>query len=123
MEWVRTCWQSPGAGDRRVEPEPGEQGIGGCRGRGEHGQPRLVLDGLDRRKRGHLHAGGKHEGVGVREVEPVPVLAEVGASVRRREDPRLLSGRARFVDDIHLPRMLHAQFVRGPPSPRARSPA
>jgi carbon-monoxide dehydrogenase large subunit len=36
----------------------------------------------------------------------------VGASVRRREDPRLLSGRARFVDDIHLPRMLHAQFVR-----------
>ena len=36
----------------------------------------------------------------------------VGASVRRREDPRLVTGRGRFVDDIHLPRMLHAQFVR-----------
>jgi carbon-monoxide dehydrogenase large subunit len=36
----------------------------------------------------------------------------VGASVRRKEDPRLLAGRGRFVDDIHLPRMLHAQFVR-----------
>ena len=36
----------------------------------------------------------------------------VGASVRRKEDPRLLTGRGRFVDDIHLPRMLHAQFVR-----------
>jgi len=36
----------------------------------------------------------------------------VGASVNRREDPRLLTGTGRFVDDIHLPRMLHAQFVR-----------
>ncbi|MDX6353010.1 MAG: aerobic carbon-monoxide dehydrogenase large subunit [Streptomyces sp.] len=36
----------------------------------------------------------------------------VGASVRRREDPRLLMGKGTFVDDIHLPRMLHAQFVR-----------
>lgn len=38
--------------------------------------------------------------------------AWVGASVPRREDPRLLAGRGRFVDDIVLPRMLHAQFVR-----------
>ncbi|MCF2527945.1 xanthine dehydrogenase family protein molybdopterin-binding subunit [Yinghuangia soli] len=36
----------------------------------------------------------------------------VGRSVRRREDPRLLTGRGRFVDDIALPGMLHAQFVR-----------
>ncbi|MEJ3659207.1 xanthine dehydrogenase family protein molybdopterin-binding subunit [Actinomycetes bacterium KLBMP 9759] len=36
----------------------------------------------------------------------------VGASVPRREDPRLLAGRGRFVDDIALPRMLHVQFVR-----------
>ncbi|MFZ3565756.1 xanthine dehydrogenase family protein molybdopterin-binding subunit [Streptomyces sp. BH097] len=35
-----------------------------------------------------------------------------GRSVARREDPRLLSGRGRFVDDIALPGMLHAQFVR-----------
>ncbi|WP_411146122.1 xanthine dehydrogenase family protein molybdopterin-binding subunit [Streptomyces sp. x-80] len=36
----------------------------------------------------------------------------VGRSVPRREDPRLLTGRGRFVDDIALPGMLHAQFVR-----------
>ncbi|MCK7627815.1 xanthine dehydrogenase family protein molybdopterin-binding subunit [Streptomyces sp. RS10V-4] len=36
----------------------------------------------------------------------------VGRSVPRREDPRLLTGRGRFVDDVALPGMLHAQFVR-----------
>ncbi|HEY2224743.1 xanthine dehydrogenase family protein molybdopterin-binding subunit [Actinomycetospora sp.] len=36
----------------------------------------------------------------------------MGASVPRREDPRLLGGRGRFVDDIVLPGMLHAGFVR-----------
>ena len=36
----------------------------------------------------------------------------VGASVPRREDPRMLTGRGRFVDDIRLPGLLHAQFVR-----------
>ncbi|MFK0290191.1 xanthine dehydrogenase family protein molybdopterin-binding subunit [Streptomyces sp. NPDC090442] len=36
----------------------------------------------------------------------------IGRSVPRREDPRLLTGRGRFVDDIALPGMLHAQFVR-----------
>ncbi|MGH3641638.1 MAG: xanthine dehydrogenase family protein molybdopterin-binding subunit, partial [Mycobacterium sp.] len=38
--------------------------------------------------------------------------AWVGASVRRREDPRLLTGSGRFVDDMGMPGMLHAQFVR-----------
>ncbi|GAA2653354.1 xanthine dehydrogenase family protein molybdopterin-binding subunit [Streptomyces lunalinharesii] len=36
----------------------------------------------------------------------------IGRSVPRREDPRLLTGRGRFVDDITLPGTLHAQFVR-----------
>ena len=35
-------------------------------------------------------------------------------SVLRVEDGRLLQGRARFVDDIHLDRMVHAVFVRSP---------
>lgn len=39
-------------------------------------------------------------------------MSWVGRSAARREDPRLLTGSGRFVDDIHLPRMLHAQFVR-----------
>ena len=36
----------------------------------------------------------------------------VGQSVKRREDPRLLTGHGRYVDDIQLPGMLHATFVR-----------
>jgi len=38
----------------------------------------------------------------------------VGQSVRRREDPRLLTGRGRYVDDVTMPRLLHAHFVRSP---------
>src|SRR5918912_2221231 len=37
-----------------------------------------------------------------------------GSSVRRVEDRRLLTGRARFVDDAQLPGMAHAAFVRSP---------
>jgi aerobic carbon-monoxide dehydrogenase large subunit len=37
-----------------------------------------------------------------------------GASVRRKEDPRYLRGEGRYVDDIKLPGMLHAAFVRSP---------
>ena len=37
-----------------------------------------------------------------------------GENVRRLEDPALLRGKGRFVDDIHLPGMLHAAFVRSP---------
>ncbi|MFG2500916.1 xanthine dehydrogenase family protein molybdopterin-binding subunit [Streptomyces sp. NPDC048441] len=44
--------------------------------------------------------------------KPVKEGQLVGRSVARREDPRLLTGRGRFVDDIALPGMLHAQFVR-----------
>jgi len=38
----------------------------------------------------------------------------IGASVKRKEDPRLLTGRACFVDDIRLAGMLHAAVVRSP---------
>ncbi len=38
----------------------------------------------------------------------------LGASVRRREDSRLLTGRGRFVADIALPHTLHVAFVRSP---------
>ena len=36
----------------------------------------------------------------------------VGAHVRRVEDPRLMAGRGRYLDDIRLPGLLHAAFVR-----------
>jgi aerobic carbon-monoxide dehydrogenase large subunit len=37
-----------------------------------------------------------------------------GQPVKRNEDARLLQGKALFVDDVELPRMLHAAFVRSP---------
>ena len=43
------------------------------------------------------------EGVGVR---------TIGARVRRVEDPRILTGRGQYVDDVVLPGMLHAAFLR-----------
>jgi carbon-monoxide dehydrogenase large subunit len=35
-----------------------------------------------------------------------------GAPIKRNEDARLLTGRALFVDDVELPGMLHAAFLR-----------
>ena len=37
-----------------------------------------------------------------------------GSSIRRREDPRLLTGSATYTDDIKLPRMVYSGFVRSP---------
>jgi carbon-monoxide dehydrogenase large subunit len=38
----------------------------------------------------------------------------VGRSLPRVEDPELLRGRTRFLDDVHLPGMLEVAFVRSP---------
>ena len=35
-----------------------------------------------------------------------------GERIPRNEDPQLLTGNALFVDDVHLPNMAHAAFVR-----------
>jgi carbon-monoxide dehydrogenase large subunit len=40
--------------------------------------------------------------------------AMVGARIRRREDPRLITGRATYVDDVKLVGMVHAAFIRSP---------
>jgi aerobic carbon-monoxide dehydrogenase large subunit len=37
-----------------------------------------------------------------------------GRAMKRVEDPRLLKGIATYVDDLKLPSMLHAEFVRSP---------
>jgi len=37
-----------------------------------------------------------------------------GAAVKRREDPRFLLGQGRFIDDVIVPGMLHAAFLRSP---------
>ncbi len=38
----------------------------------------------------------------------------IGARIARREDTRFLTGRTHYVDDIRLPRTVHAAFVRSP---------
>ncbi len=43
-----------------------------------------------------------------------PQTGHVGRALRRKEDPRLITGRARYVDDISLPGTLWAAIVRSP---------
>src|SRR3954468_21917848 len=38
----------------------------------------------------------------------------VGKRIRRREDPRLITGTATYVEDIKMPDMRHAVVVRSP---------
>ena len=38
----------------------------------------------------------------------------IGQSMKRVEDPRLLTGRGRYIDDLVLPRMAHAAVLRSP---------
>ena len=56
----------------------------------------MTLHGGDRTRAPHLSSTGRY----------------VGAPVPRVEDPRLVTGRGRFLDDLAVPGMLHAQFVR-----------
>jgi len=37
-----------------------------------------------------------------------------GSGIRRREDPRLITGQASYTDDIRLPHMAHAAILRSP---------
>src|SRR6266481_13003 len=62
-----------------------------------------------------VHAGARHhlgQGVPDRPGRQTHLPVTVGAPVRRREDPRLLTGRGRYVGDVELPRLLHVAFVR-----------
>ena len=47
-------------------------------------------------------------------LQQVKVVAtrNFGAPIRRNQDARLLSGQALFVDDVELPGMVHAAFLR-----------
>jgi len=42
------------------------------------------------------------------------VSSALGGVVKRREDPRLVTGAGRYTDDVQPPRCLHAVFVRSP---------
>jgi len=45
---------------------------------------------------------------------PKAVFEGIGASVRRKEDFRFLSGRGQYTDDINRPGQLHASILRSP---------
>ena len=42
------------------------------------------------------------------------IAALVGSPIKRREDPRLITGQATYVDDIKIPGMLHMMVLRSP---------
>jgi carbon-monoxide dehydrogenase large subunit len=53
-------------------------------------------------------------GVEAFEATPPGGNGHVGKSLRRKEDPRLITGRAHYVDDLVLPNTLYAAIVRSP---------
>jgi aerobic carbon-monoxide dehydrogenase large subunit len=38
----------------------------------------------------------------------------LGSSIKRREDPRFITGRGNYTDDVKVAGMTHAVFVRSP---------
>src|SRR3712207_2832376 len=45
---------------------------------------------------------------------PMVLSRLVGAEVRRKEDPRLITGSSMYVDDLNIPGMAHVVMVRSP---------
>ena len=41
-------------------------------------------------------------------------LRWIGQSMKRVEDPRLLTGRGKYIDDLSVPNMAHAAVLRSP---------
>ena len=85
----------------------------GRRPQGPGGQP-LPLHGLPEHRQGRARGRrGRTRGDRMSTVEKAPAKW-VGQSLRRKEDPRLITGRATYVDDITLPGQLWAAIVRSP---------
>src|SRR5438034_11251041 len=59
----------------------------------------VVTIAISRNEKGDAHMG---------------VAAMLGAPIKRREDPRLITGQATYVDDIKLLGMLHMAVLRSP---------
>ena len=57
---------------------------------------------------------GNDAGARSSEQSGAAVRPVIGRAVRRLEDPRRLRGEATYVDDVHVPGMLHATVVRSP---------
>lgn len=48
----------------------------------------------------------------VKTEEAIPSEKMIGSSIKTKEAPALLKGEAQFIDDIHLPEMLHVAILR-----------
>src|SRR5438105_593678 len=59
----------------------------------------VVRIAISRNEKGEAHMG---------------VAAMLGSPIKRREDPRLITGQATYVDDIKLYGMLHMSVLRSP---------
>ena len=46
--------------------------------------------------------------------KPRSGLKWIGKDMKRVEDPRLLTGKGRYIDDVALPNMAHAAVLRSP---------
>jgi aerobic carbon-monoxide dehydrogenase large subunit len=46
--------------------------------------------------------------------EPAKTAGALGARMKRKEDPRFIQGKGRYVDDLVMPGMLHMAIVRSP---------
>src|SRR5256886_3277257 len=64
----------------------------------------------------HRVSGHRRRGAGRRwaHAQGRLIVGMIGSRVERLEDRDLLRGKGRFVDDVVLPNMLHAAFVRSP---------
>src|SRR5919109_1642470 len=48
------------------------------------------------------------------QVEEATTTSVIGARIKRVEDPRLVTGAAKYLDDIKLPGMAHVAILRSP---------
>src|SRR5690606_33973396 len=71
----------------------------------------------DRQENKHAVPAGASADVATTEEVRVTTPAEIGGMghrMKRKEDPRFLQGKGRYVDDIKLPEMLYMDIVRSP---------
>src|SRR5260370_2719736 len=55
----------------------------------------------------------RHDGCGAGDADDSGMTTRFfGAPIKRNEDRKLLTGQALFIDDVELPGMLHAAFLR-----------
>ena len=90
-------------------PDPGDLCRRSCRHAGHGRDPPVVR----RARVGGDTASEAERGSRLRGRTGSPLVGEhIGARTLRVEDPRLVTGRGRYVDDIRIPGILHAAFVR-----------